>query len=65
MQLEFKDLLLPPSEEHMQAAAKCGPIFITNISEYRRDVDLVNEVENEAGAGTLGSICSFWYVIHR
>lgn len=66
VQLEFKDLLLPPSEGDMQAAAKCGPIVITNISEYRRDANLVDEVENkEAEAVILSSICSFWYVIHR
>jgi len=66
VQLEFKDLLLSPSEGDMQAAAKCGPIVITNISEYRRDANLVDEVENEeAGAVTLRFICSLWYLIHR
>jgi hypothetical protein len=37
----FKDFLLPPSAEEMQAAAEYGPIVVVNVSEYRCDALLV------------------------
>ena len=39
--LGFKDFLLPPTEDDMQAAAECGPIVVINVSEYRCDALLV------------------------
>ncbi|KAL9122176.1 MAG: hypothetical protein Q9187_001266 [Circinaria calcarea] len=39
----FKDFLLPPSEKEMQAAARCGPIVVINVSEYRCDALLVEQ----------------------
>ncbi|KAI3326065.1 CHAT domain-containing protein [Xylariaceae sp. AK1471] len=37
----FGDFLLPLSREKLQAAAKCGPIAVINVSEYRCDAFLI------------------------
>ncbi|MCJ1448702.1 MAG: hypothetical protein MMC23_009219 [Stictis urceolatum] len=39
----FEDFLLPPSGEEMQAAARCGPVVVINVSEYRCDALLVEQ----------------------
>ncbi|KAK2612245.1 hypothetical protein QQS21_001671 [Conoideocrella luteorostrata] len=44
-QVGFRDFLLAPSEEDMQAAAKLGPIVVINVSQYRCDAIIVKERE--------------------
>lgn len=66
----FEDFLLPPNEEEMKTAARCGPIIVINISEYRCDALLVEqhqirslalphlkskEIKERAQRGGLGS----------
>jgi len=66
----FEDFLLPPSEGEMQATARCGPIVVINVSEYRCDALLVEqhqirslalsclnskEIKEKAQRGGLGS----------
>jgi CHAT domain-containing protein len=39
----FEEFLTAPSEAELRAAAKCGPIVVINVSEYRCDAILVEQ----------------------
>ena len=67
---QFEDFLLPPNEKKIQAAAKCGPIVMINVSVYRCDALLIKqdqiwslalphlnnkEIKEKARSGDLGS----------
>ena len=69
-QPRFKDFLLAPSKRELKAAARCGPIVVLNVSEYRCDAILVEphqirslalprlnnkEIEDRAQTGSLES----------
>ncbi len=67
---EFDDFLRPPSEADMRAAARCGPVIVVNVSQFRCDALLVEthqvralhlsdlskeDIQDKAWEGNLGS----------
>jgi tetratricopeptide (TPR) repeat protein len=39
----FEDFLLPPNEDEIKTAGRCGPIVVINVSEHRCDALLVEK----------------------
>ena len=65
----FESFLLPPSQNDMEFAARCGPIIVINVSKYRCDAIVVEshqirslqlpclhikDIETKAAKGNLG-----------
>ncbi len=66
---EFHDFLRPPSEADMRAAARCGPVIVVNVSQFRCDALIVEthrlralhlpdlskqDIQDKAWEGNLG-----------